>query len=293
VMKGAPAAALVIVPSLTTSTPGAPPPSPVERRLLQYQADWHANSYTAAYFWWKKRALVQDAFRRSLRARGERPARVLDIGCGDGMDMFLLSTISPSSTFLGIDINRESVDYVRMRAAHEQNGMVDATQARVEALRERFAPGSFDFIVCSELVEHLERPHEVLRDMASLLAPDGWAVVTTPNVSRSRALVGRALGLPGAGEDAHHDEARHEEIGHGHISEKGWREWRRIFRSAGFRVRRIRREALLYGSRWLDERPLLASGVVIADRLLDALAPIPALAAGNAYVLTKGDAPAP
>lgn len=275
------------MPSLSPTAPL----TPAERRLLAFHADWHSNSYTAAYFWWKKRELVARAFRELVRARGGAPLRVLDVGCGDGKDMFLLAAVSPSSTFVGIDINRESVDYVTMRALHEANPRVSAQQTRVEALRETFAPGSFDFLVCSELVEHLERPGEALRDMASLLSPGGRAVITTPNVSRARQLVGRALGLPSVGDDQHHDESRHEEIGHGHISEKGVREWRALFRDAGFRVRRVRREALVYGSEWLDRHPIVASGVIVADRVLDAIAPFPTLAAGNAYILSKEDAP--
>ena len=33
-------------------------PTLVELRLLLFQGNWHYNSYTAHYFWWKKRFLA-------------------------------------------------------------------------------------------------------------------------------------------------------------------------------------------------------------------------------------------
>jgi 2-polyprenyl-3-methyl-5-hydroxy-6-metoxy-1,4-benzoquinol methylase len=42
-------------------------------------------------------------------------------------------------------------------------------------------PSSFDRIVCTEVLEHTERPEAILDAIARLLRPDGVAVITIPN----------------------------------------------------------------------------------------------------------------
>jgi 2-polyprenyl-3-methyl-5-hydroxy-6-metoxy-1,4-benzoquinol methylase len=49
--------------------------------------------------------------------------------------------------------------------------------------------GSFDVVVAAEVIEHLENPRAVCREIFRLLRPDGLAVVTTPNNESWRALV--------------------------------------------------------------------------------------------------------
>jgi len=44
----------------------------------------------------------------------------------------------------------------------------------------------FDFVLCSELLEHVFQPEKVLEGMWRVLKPGGWALVTTPNYRRGR-----------------------------------------------------------------------------------------------------------
>jgi len=46
----------------------------------------------------------------------------------------------------------------------------------------QLGPGSFDLITAIEVIEHVESPIGFLRNIRSLLAPTGVAVLTTPNV---------------------------------------------------------------------------------------------------------------
>ena len=43
--------------------------------------------------------------------------------------------------------------------------------------------GRFDAVVALELVEHLENPHQFLRECRQLLAPGGWLLLSTPNIA--------------------------------------------------------------------------------------------------------------
>lgn len=56
-------------------------------------------------------------------------------------------------------------------------------------------PGSLDFVVLAEVLEHLKAsPVAVLREMASLLRPGGLLLLTTPNVARLAHLEALAAG---------------------------------------------------------------------------------------------------
>jgi SAM-dependent methyltransferase len=45
-----------------------------------------------------------------------------------------------------------------------------------------YADGEFDYVVCLEGLEHIENPHQAIREFARLLAPGGQLIVSTPNI---------------------------------------------------------------------------------------------------------------
>ena len=56
-----------------------------------------------------------------------------------------------------------------------------------------YEPDSFDYVVCVEVIEHLENPYALIRKMGDVLKNSGKLIVTTPNIasitSRPRFLV--------------------------------------------------------------------------------------------------------
>ena len=45
-----------------------------------------------------------------------------------------------------------------------------------------YADGEFQFITCLEGLEHIENPHQAVREFARLLAPGGHLVISVPNI---------------------------------------------------------------------------------------------------------------
>ena len=100
---------------------------------------------------------------------------ILDYGCGTG-DHITFPLAQSGHDVLGVDIHGPSILEARRRYT-----LANLT-FRVGELKDLMDEGlSFDFIVCSEVLEHLHNPEEFLRGLRSLLRPGGGLIITTPN----------------------------------------------------------------------------------------------------------------
>jgi len=97
---------------------------------------------------------------------------VLEIGCADGTVTAMLA--EKTDRVVALDLCRESVERLRARGLPN----VEAVCGFVE----RFEPGrSFDWIVMSEVLEHLRDPGAVIGRCLQWLAPRGRLLVSSPD----------------------------------------------------------------------------------------------------------------
>jgi len=99
---------------------------------------------------------------------GERRFRAaLDIGCGDGN--FLYGVAADEKT--GVD---GSVEMIR----RHRRGLPEASFLLADCQRPLpLAPAGFDVVHCSFVLDHLTDPVACLREMESLMSPDGVALL--------------------------------------------------------------------------------------------------------------------
>jgi SAM-dependent methyltransferase len=106
-----------------------------------------------------------------------RGARVLEFGCATGyMSEVLKSRLGCRVT--GIEVSPEAAERARAHCARVIVG--DAESLDFEALLE--APG-FDVVLFADVLEHLQRPEDVLRRLRPHLAEGGSVVASIPNVA--------------------------------------------------------------------------------------------------------------
>jgi len=110
-------------------------------------------------------------------------ARVLELGVGQGTLSSELRARFPHAELLGLDISQRGIAMARERVPGgtflQQDFMLPFT------LPERYAAWA-THAVCSEVLEHVEEPHQVLVNARRCLAPGARLVVTVPAGPRSK-----------------------------------------------------------------------------------------------------------
>jgi 2-polyprenyl-3-methyl-5-hydroxy-6-metoxy-1,4-benzoquinol methylase len=116
-----------------------------------------------------------DELERELLRNSPAP-RVLDVGCATGALLFWLRERGWRVT--GVEIS-PSAEYARA----ERN-----LDVRSIPLGENcFPSGSFDLVLASHLIEHLNDPAGFVREVFRLLRPGGRFLLTTPNIAGFQA----------------------------------------------------------------------------------------------------------
>jgi SAM-dependent methyltransferase len=94
-----------------------------------------------------------------------RPARVMDLGCGTGDSVDLFRALNPEVKWVGVDVEESPEVSGRTRA--------DAEFVTFDGQRLPFEDASFDLVYCKQVLEHVQHPHELLREVARVLKPGG------------------------------------------------------------------------------------------------------------------------
>lgn len=122
--------------------------------------------------WWfvAKRMLLRRWLARALPpGGGEVSTKGLDVGCGTGIIMEFLGR---DYEMHGIDQNPQAIEFCRQR------GLSRLTLAPATSLP--YPDNSFDFVVCSDVLEHIEDQAGVAREIHRVLKKHGIFLATVP-----------------------------------------------------------------------------------------------------------------
>lgn len=114
-------------------------------------------------------------------------SRILDVGCGEGRHCLGLP-LGASATVIGVDLSHDDLTRARAKVPEHndfcrQLGLPLTPTPHFGVANGQhlpFADHSFDVVICSEVLEHIEPYAEVLEELKRVLKPGGQLVVSVP-----------------------------------------------------------------------------------------------------------------
>jgi methionine biosynthesis protein MetW len=153
---------------------------PTSRQAFAEQRFTHA--WTPSRFDRTRIARLRELLR--LRPHGS----LLDVGCYDGQLLTRVLERRESELVVGIDVAETALHAAARRG-------IAAARAQLERTLP-FKDASFATVLAGEVIEHVFDTQQVMDELARVLRPNGWLVLTTPNLvalsGRAQLLLGRS-----------------------------------------------------------------------------------------------------
>jgi ubiquinone/menaquinone biosynthesis C-methylase UbiE len=141
-----------------------------------YQREQYAKGGLGVRYW---------DYRDRIAFRNVTGSDILDAGCGEGITLEKLVKLFPEAHVVGIDTEPENLEICRKHGLPVQEGSLYELP---------FGDASFDTVLFSEVIEHLDMPERALTEIFRVLRPGGTVIIIFPN-DRAFMLARLAMGM--------------------------------------------------------------------------------------------------
>jgi len=123
-----------------------------------------------SHWWYAGRRRILASFLEDICRRvTDRRPRILDVGCGTGANLLMLSQYGDAE---GVDVSEDALAFCRER------GLEKVKLGAAEKLP--YDDGTFDLVTALDVVEHLDNDLAGLREMRRVLRPGGRVLLFVP-----------------------------------------------------------------------------------------------------------------
>ena len=102
---------------------------------------------------------------------------VLEIGCGEGRGISLLSP--EAKNYTALDKIQEVVDELS-----QQHPEIKFIQSNIPPMSE-LESNHYDVVISFQVIEHIKKDKDYLQEIYRVLKPGGKAIITTPNIKKT------------------------------------------------------------------------------------------------------------
>jgi 2-polyprenyl-3-methyl-5-hydroxy-6-metoxy-1,4-benzoquinol methylase len=121
--------------------------------------------------------------RKILRSISIPKAQILDVGCGSGVLLQNLVRDFPDIQVSGSDISKSAINLAKQKVP---KGLFYVNDFAIPKNSEAIRTEKYDVVLASEVIEHVEYDDQFLENMARILKPLGYIILTTQSGPRYR-----------------------------------------------------------------------------------------------------------
>lgn len=135
--------------------------------IEQVPVDYYQRGINNNFFqrYWHKNKL-----NKVLNLIDFKPESILDVGCASGWFLFQLSKEFPSARCYGIDIYDKGIKYAKKIYPKIEFEVADAHKLPYQKT-------TFDLVVCTEVLEHLDDPKLAILEIKRVLKKGGFGII--------------------------------------------------------------------------------------------------------------------
>lgn len=101
---------------------------------------------------------------------------VLDVGCGTGATLLYIKNLYKNANLYGIEIGK-----ISSKIANAYANVINEDIEQVN-LQLQYEENFFDYIILGDILEHLENPWKLLKNLKLYLKKDGYILASIPNI---------------------------------------------------------------------------------------------------------------
>jgi SAM-dependent methyltransferase len=130
-----------------------------------------------SHWWFVGRRAILETFLRDIVERYvstpseaglQNGSRILDVGCGTGANLEMLSQFGKAE---GVDVSDDALEFCRQKGLNAQKGLAETLP---------FADETFDITTALDVVEHLDDDVAGLREMYRVTKKGGYSLIFVP-----------------------------------------------------------------------------------------------------------------
>jgi len=124
-----------------------------------------------SHWWFVGRRAILESFLKSISEKIRIPHsefRILDVGCGTGANLEMLSQFGTAE---GVDVSDDALEFCRQKGLNAQKGLAETLP---------FGDETFDLTTALDVVEHLDDDIAGLKEMHRVTRKGGYSLVFVP-----------------------------------------------------------------------------------------------------------------
>ena len=120
--------------------------------------------------WWfvGRRAILETFLRQIIEKLGNKDLRILDVGCGTGANLEMLSQFGTAE---GVDVSDDALEFCRKKGLTVHKGLAEELP---------YADDTFDVTTALDVVEHLDDDIAGLKEMFRVTKKGGYSLIFVP-----------------------------------------------------------------------------------------------------------------